>query len=93
MLCWYRQLIALRRAHPELTDPRLDRLRAEFSEGERWLVLRRGRLRIAASLGPCPRRLPLAGRGAAILAASCPGVALDGESVAMPPAAFAVVQT
>jgi malto-oligosyltrehalose trehalohydrolase len=92
VLAWYRELIALRRARPELTDPRLDRVRADYDENERWLVVRRGRLRIAASLGPLPRRLPLAGQGAAILAASCPGVTLDGATVAMPPATFAVVE-
>jgi maltooligosyltrehalose trehalohydrolase len=93
VLAWYRELIALRRARPELTDPRLDRIRAGYDEGERWLVVCRGRLRIAASLGPSPRRLPLAARGAAILAASGPGITLDGDAVAMPPAAFAVIET
>ena len=93
MLAWYRELIALRRDRPELTDPRLDRVRADYNDADRWLVARRGRLRIAASLGSSPRRLPLAGRGAAILAASCGGIALDGDTVAMPPAAFAVIET
>jgi maltooligosyltrehalose trehalohydrolase len=93
MLAWYRELIALRRARPELTDPRMDRIRADYDEDERWLVVRRGRLRIAASLGSSPRRLPLAGRGTAILAASDPGITLDGDHVAMPPAAFAVIET
>ena len=93
VLAWYQELIALRRARPELTDPRLDRVRASYNEDERWVVVHRGRLRIAASLGPSPRRLPLAGRGTAILAASCPGVALDGDAVAMPAASFAVIET
>jgi malto-oligosyltrehalose trehalohydrolase len=92
VLAWYRELIALRRARPELTDPRLDRVRAAYDEDERWIVVHRGRLRIAASLGSLPRRLPLAGRGTAILAASCPGVGLDGDTVAMPPASFAVIE-
>jgi maltooligosyltrehalose trehalohydrolase len=93
ILAWYRELIALRRARPELTDPRLDRIRAGHNEDERWLVLCRGRLRIAASLGPSPQRLPLAGQGTAILAASCPGIALTGDHVAMPPSGFAVIET
>jgi malto-oligosyltrehalose trehalohydrolase len=92
VLAWYRELIALRRARPELTDPRLDRVRADYNDDERWLVLHRGRLRIVASLGSSPRRLPLARQGTAILAASVPGVALDGDTVAMPPAAFAVIE-
>jgi malto-oligosyltrehalose trehalohydrolase len=92
VLAWYRELIALRRARPELTDPRLDRVRAGYDEDERWLVVCRGRLRIAASLGSSPRRLPLSGQGATVLAASGPGVALDGGAVAMPPASFAVIE-
>ncbi len=92
MLTWYRELIALRRARPELTDPRLDRVRADHDEQERWLVVQRGRLRIAANLGPAPQRLPLSGRGAAVLAASSPRVTLDGDAVALPAATFAVVE-
>ena len=92
ILAWYTELIALRRARPELTDPRLDRVRADHDEQERWIVVHRGRLRIAASLGPAPQKLPLGGRGPALLAASTPGVTLDGDLVAMPPAAFAVIE-
>ena len=62
MLAWYRELIALRRARPELTDPRLDRVQADYDEAGRWLVVRRGRLRIAANLGP--QRRPAAARAA-----------------------------
>jgi len=92
ILAWYRELIALRRTQPDLTDPRLDRVRADYNENECWIVVRRGRLRIVASLGSAPRRVPLAGRGTAILAASCPGITLDGDAVAMPPAALAVIK-
>jgi maltooligosyltrehalose trehalohydrolase len=93
VLAWYRKLIALRRARPELTDPRLDRVRADFSEDGRWLVACRGDLRIVVSLGSSPRRVPLAGQGVAVLAASHPGVTLDGDAVTMPPASFAVIET
>ncbi|HEY7921322.1 MAG TPA: malto-oligosyltrehalose trehalohydrolase [Streptosporangiaceae bacterium] len=93
ILAWYRELIALRRAWPELTDPQLDRMQADYDEARRWLVLHRGRLRIAASLGEQPLLLPLGARGTAVLAASSSGVALDGEQLSMPPASFAVVAT
>ena len=93
ILAWYRELIALRRAWPELTDPQLDRVQADYDEAQRWLVLHRGRLRIAASLGGQPLLLPLGARGSAVLAASSSGVALDGEQLSMPPASFAVVAT
>jgi len=93
ILAWYTELIALRRARPELTDPRLDRVGAEYHETGRWLVLHRGRLRIVASLGPSPQRIPLEGQGQAVLAASRPEVALDGDAAAMPPDSFAVIET
>ncbi len=92
VLAWYTELIALRRARPELTDPRLDRVRADYDEQERWLMVQRGRLRIVANLGPSAQRLPLDGRGAAVLAASSPGVTLDGDTVAVPAATFAVIE-
>ncbi|HKB31251.1 MAG TPA: malto-oligosyltrehalose trehalohydrolase [Streptosporangiaceae bacterium] len=93
LLAWYRELIALRRARPELTDPRLDRVHVDYDEDERWLVISRGRLRIVATLGPAGRRPPLGRPGVALLAVSRPGVAIDKDAVRMPPAAFAVVET
>ncbi len=62
LLAWYRELIALRRSLPELTDPRLDRTSARFDEAARWLVISRGRVRVAANLGSSAQLAP-AGRG------------------------------
>jgi maltooligosyltrehalose trehalohydrolase len=91
LLAWYRELIALRRARPELSDPRLDRVRVRYDEDERWLVVTRGPLRIAASLGPAARRVPLGAPAGAVLAASGPGVLLAGDEAALPATAFAVI--
>jgi maltooligosyltrehalose trehalohydrolase len=93
ILAWYRELIALRRARPELTDPRLDRVSADFDEDARWIMVRRGRLRIAANLGREPVRLALGQPGTGVLAASSPEVAIQHDTVTLPPAAFAVIQT
>jgi maltooligosyltrehalose trehalohydrolase len=90
---WYREMIALRKARPELTDPRLDRVFADFDEDARWLLVRRGRLRIAANFGTDAVRLPLGERGTAVLAASHPGVAIEQDTVTMPPGTFAVIET
>ena len=92
ILAWYTELIALRRARPELTDPRLDRVRADYDERERWLVVHRGRLRIATNLSTSAQRLPLGAPGTGVLAGSSPVVALAGDTVAMPPATFAVIE-
>ena len=78
---WYRELIALRHARPELTDPRLDRVSADFDEDARWLLVQRGRLRIGANLGTGTVRLPLGQPGIGVLAASSPGVAIEQNTV------------
>ncbi len=95
LLDWYRALIALRRARPELTDPRLCRVRVDYDEDARWLVVTRGSLRIAASLGESPAVVPLApaGRAAVLLAASDPGIRAGPGGISLPPASFAVVDT
>ncbi len=93
LLAWYRELIALRRARPDLTDPRLDRVAADFDEDARWIMVRRGRLRIAANLGPEAAKLALGQPGTGVLAASSPGVTIQHDRVTIPPAAFAVIET
>ncbi|MEV0582155.1 malto-oligosyltrehalose trehalohydrolase [Nonomuraea sp. NPDC050310] len=50
LLCWYRDLIALRKALPELTDPRLGLARAELGEGGKWLRITRGRIGVWVDL-------------------------------------------
>ncbi|WP_418959704.1 malto-oligosyltrehalose trehalohydrolase [Streptomyces tritici] len=62
LLAWYRELIALRRSHPDLTDPDLAAVRAAFDEQARWLAFRRGDLRIVVNLADRPADVPLGGR-------------------------------
>jgi maltooligosyltrehalose trehalohydrolase len=57
VLAGYRALIALRRRHPELTDPRLDRFTVDAAES--WLVLHRADLRVAVNLGQTPATITL----------------------------------
>lgn len=47
----YRQLIALRRAEPEMADPWLDHMQVEYDETQRWILMRRGGVVIACNLG------------------------------------------
>ena len=93
MLAWYTELIALRRAWPELTDPMLDQVRADYDESKRWLVLHRGRLRVVVNLSEHAQRLPLGRPGAAVLAASRTGVTLDGGDANLPAVCLAVLST
>jgi maltooligosyltrehalose trehalohydrolase len=92
-LAWYRELIALRRARPELSDPRLAQTRVSYDEEARWLVAARAGLLIVASLGGAPLRVPLPAPPTGVLAASRPGVTIDGAEVVMPAPSFAVLES
>jgi len=56
----YRRLAALRRAEPDLTDPRFDRTSVEHDAGARWLVLHRGALRVVVNFAEQPVTLEVA---------------------------------
>ncbi|MFJ3184940.1 malto-oligosyltrehalose trehalohydrolase [Streptomyces halstedii] len=59
MAAWYRELIALRHAMPDLCDPDLASVRTAYDERARWIAYRRGDLRIAVNLAGRPASLPL----------------------------------
>ncbi|MFJ4971444.1 malto-oligosyltrehalose trehalohydrolase [Streptomyces sp. NPDC088755] len=59
LLAWYRELIALRRALPDLHDPDLASVKVAFDEDARWFAYRRGDLRIAVNLADEPAVIPL----------------------------------
>ncbi|MCG5215970.1 malto-oligosyltrehalose trehalohydrolase [Streptosporangium sp. KLBMP 9127] len=90
LLNWYRDLIALRKALPELTDPRLDQIKVDYDEDDRWLVMHRGSLRVAANLGPAVVRLQLP--RARILLASDEDIVLD-EDLVLPGHSLAILRT
>ncbi|WP_406343402.1 malto-oligosyltrehalose trehalohydrolase [Streptomyces sp. NBC_01578] len=58
---WYRELIALRRTMPDLSDPDLAAVKTAHDEQGRWLAYRRGDLRIAVNLDEKPATIPLGG--------------------------------
>jgi malto-oligosyltrehalose trehalohydrolase len=96
LLAWYRQLIALRRERSELTDPRLDQVSARWDSVSRWIVVSRGRLRIAANLGAVTCEVPAEGPGnpgSAMLAVSTAGIKAGSGVIQLPPASFAVLLT
>jgi maltooligosyltrehalose trehalohydrolase len=86
----YRELIALRKAWPELSDPWLDEVEVATDEAARTVVLHRGRLRVACNLGAEAVTFDLGGPIHRILLASEP-VEGDVEALTVPPEAFAVV--
>jgi maltooligosyltrehalose trehalohydrolase len=92
MLELYRALIALRREHPELADPRLDRFTVGAGPGERWLVLYRGELRLAVNLADEWDNVRLDRPVGTILLASTK-VSHAGCVLELPPESFALITT
>jgi maltooligosyltrehalose trehalohydrolase len=89
VLAWYRSLVQLRADHPDLRDPRLDRVRVAYDEDLRWLVVARGSLRVACNLADVAQRVPTDAAPAEVLLASgsaelgVDAIHLDAESVAV----------
>ncbi|GAA2926725.1 malto-oligosyltrehalose trehalohydrolase [Streptomyces argenteolus] len=93
---WYRELIALRRAMPDLSDPDLASVRTAFDEEARWLALRRGDLRIVVNLSGEPAAIALGGGrhrtgGGRVLAAWEPVGAPGGDGLLRLPPESCVV--
>jgi maltooligosyltrehalose trehalohydrolase len=59
MLDLYRGLIGLRHDHPELSDPRLDRVDVSYDEDARWFVVQRGSLRVLVNFAAAPQTVPV----------------------------------
>ncbi|WNI28485.1 malto-oligosyltrehalose trehalohydrolase [Streptomyces sp. ITFR-6] len=93
---WYRELIALRRAMPDLCDPDLATVKPAYDEEARWFACRRGDLRIAVNLDEKPAAIPLGGGrhrsgGGRVLAAWQPVGAPGADGVLHLPAESCVV--
>jgi maltooligosyltrehalose trehalohydrolase len=59
LLDWYRRLIRLRKAVPELRDGCFDRVRTQFDEDARWLVIERAPIVMAANLSDASQTIPI----------------------------------
>ncbi|MFI7544150.1 malto-oligosyltrehalose trehalohydrolase [Actinoplanes sp. NPDC049599] len=89
MLAFHRRLIALRRSHPDLSDPRLDRV--DVRHGDQHVVLRRGGCAVAVNLAPVPQTISLRAVPRSVLLATEPGVVLQRDRVELPPETAVVV--
>jgi maltooligosyltrehalose trehalohydrolase len=83
-----RDLIALRHKEPDLADPWLEHLTVDYDEDERWIIVCRGRLRIACNLDAEPVQVPVTGE--VVLAWGEPAV--DGDSTVLEGHSFAILR-
>ncbi|MEX0790964.1 MAG: malto-oligosyltrehalose trehalohydrolase, partial [Actinomycetota bacterium] len=78
MLEWYAGLIALRRSHPSLTDPRREIIQVSFDEEAGWLVYRRSDVAVVINLGNGVVSVPLGGFERLLLRSDA-GVEVSGD--------------
>ena len=91
VLTTYRELIALRKARPELSDPWLDEVEVDVDEEARTLVLHRGGLRLAVNLGDETVTFDLGLPIGRVLLASEP-VEVDDDALTLGPESFAITE-
>jgi maltooligosyltrehalose trehalohydrolase len=89
LLTWTRDLIALRRARPELSDGRRDRVEVAYDEDARWLVVRRGAIAVLCNLSDGALTVPLSGAGTVLLASER-GSVQDGKAELAPESVLVV---
>ncbi|NRQ31949.1 malto-oligosyltrehalose trehalohydrolase [Nonomuraea sp. NN258] len=82
LLCWYRDLIALRKALPELSDPRFERVRVEVDPQGKWLVMWRGELPVAVNFAAESVTVPV--RAGTVLLASDEPVSAGSDGLRLP---------
>jgi maltooligosyltrehalose trehalohydrolase len=89
---WHKRLIRLRRSEPALCDGRMDLVRTQFDENDRWLAVERGPLTIVSNLGPFPAVLQLREGAHQLLVASDVGITVMQSKVTLPPDSVAILK-
>jgi maltooligosyltrehalose trehalohydrolase len=92
MLDWHRRLIALRKATPELADPRLDLVQVQYDASARWVVVERGGLRVVCNLAGAEQSVPLGLPATDVVLASAEVSVSVGGEVTLPGESVAVVR-
>ncbi|MET4581878.1 maltooligosyltrehalose trehalohydrolase [Conyzicola nivalis] len=90
LLTLYRELIALRRTLPALTDPDFARLRASFDDELRWFRLERDDVSIVANFGDSEVTLPVL--EATVVLSTDATARLDGTTLVLPSHAAVILQ-
>jgi len=93
MLAWYRALIELRRAIPDLADGDLDATTVRFDDDDRpsWVVVGRGAARIVCNLAHEPQRVPLGTDHALDVRAAWEATGPAGSTIELPGRSVAVL--
>ena len=90
MVAWYKQLIQLRCATPELLNGRMDDVMVTVDDEDNWLVMDRGQLQIACNFGDEDLHVELPS-GSTLLFGS-EEVSLNGEQLTLPAECVSIVR-
>ncbi len=91
MLQLYRDLIALRRARSELTDPRFARNVTDHDDDAQWLLIDRSGLRIVVNFSDELRTITLREPAGSLLLVTQPGAEISGDELSLPPHTAVVI--
>jgi maltooligosyltrehalose trehalohydrolase len=91
LLAWYRELLALRRRLPQLTDGRWERTQVTIDDTATTIHLRRGEVVVHAHLGNGATTVAVP-PSSVLLAASDPDIALTGRDLTLPPDSAAITR-
>ena len=93
ILDWYKRLIRLRAATPELRDGNFKDVAVSYDEDQRWLVMNRGPVTIAINLGEQKYRVPVSNTGSSrLLLSSDDKLVFHPGSVELGPDSVAVLR-
>jgi len=90
ILALYRELLRLRRDHPDLADSRLDRVKVDFDEDAQWIVVHRGAFDVLANLADHAQPLPAA--PGEVIFGTEPGLSTEGLRITLPAGSAAIVR-
>ncbi|MET0459445.1 MAG: DUF3459 domain-containing protein [Ilumatobacteraceae bacterium] len=90
LLDLYRDLIRLRREHPDLTNPDMDRAVCTFDDDAGWFVVRRGAVSVAVNFAAGPQVVPGAGE---LLLATDHAAAVEASGIRLPGHSAVIVRS
>jgi maltooligosyltrehalose trehalohydrolase len=86
---WYRELIRLRRNTPCLNNGEPGKACVQYDEQEKWFIMTRGGMTLICNLGDRARNFGARG-GKPVRLSSREGIAVSGNTVALPPDTVAI---
>ncbi len=93
LLDFYRRLIAMRKATPDLTDPDLSHVEVAVDEAARWLTMRRSSVTLAVNFAGEAQTVPLSEGERSLILATEDSARLDAAGAHLPPVSAALFRS